>query len=242
MKKQFLFFTLILLSFLSYSIDVPKTQGFVSDYENIFTPDQTENLKNILSEYETATSIEIAILTISDYGDDIFNFAQETATQWGIGKEGVDNGLLVIISKNNNEFRVQTGYGLEGYLPDAYLKNIGDSITSSYFKNEQYYEGTLIFINSCKFRIEKEGGYTEETNKELIKENKPNEFLLLLKSVPLWVWILLGGIWLIIFFKNPKFALDILLIVFYILASGGKDKGKGFGGGKFGGGGSGSKW
>lgn len=153
----------------------------------------------------------------------------------------MDNGLLIIISKDNNEFRVQTGYGLEGYLPDGYLKNIGDSITRSFFKNEKYYEGVLVFINSCKTRIEKEGGYTEETNNELIA---PNEFILLLKSIPLWVWLLLGGIWLIIFFKNPKLALDILLIGFYILAafSGGKDKGKGFDGGKFGGGGSGSKW
>lgn len=53
MKRQILFFTLVLLSFLSYSIDVPKTQGFVSDYENIFTPEQITNLNNIISEYET---------------------------------------------------------------------------------------------------------------------------------------------------------------------------------------------
>lgn len=248
MKKQFLFFTLVLLSIFVYGIDVfvdiPKSNGFVSDYENIFTPEQSENLKNILSEYESETSIEIAVLTISDYGDDIFEFAQETATQWGIGKEGIDNGLLIIISKSNKKIRAQTGYGLEGYLPDGYLSEIGDSIARSYFKNEQYYEGVLLFINSCKARIEKEGGYTEETNEELIK-NTPNIFITLLKRIPLWVWLLLGGIWILIFIINPKLALDILLYIFYILSqfAGSKNSdSKGFGGGKFGGGGSTSNW
>jgi len=80
MKKIILFITLLFLTCLSYGIEIPKPNGYVSDYENLFTSEQKQELTNILTDYEKATTIEIAILTVSDYGDDIFDFAQEKIT------------------------------------------------------------------------------------------------------------------------------------------------------------------
>jgi hypothetical protein len=136
MKKTFFIVVLLILSYVGFSQTIPENKGYVTDYENLFTPEQNAQLTKILTDYEQKTSIEIAVLTVKDFESDIADFAQKTATKWGLGKKGVDNGLLIIISKNKKVFRSETGYGLEGYLPDGWLKLQGDSIVKSYFKND----------------------------------------------------------------------------------------------------------
>jgi uncharacterized protein len=236
MKKIVLALLLMFITCLSYGQTIPKSKGFVSDYENIFTPEQNSNLTNILTDYERKTSIEIAVLTVSDFESDIADFAQKTATEWGIGKKGIDNGLLIVISKNKKVLRTQTGYGLEGYLPDGWLKHTGDSIGIKY--KDQYYDGTLELINLCKNKIGKE--YSADTNKKLIEKNKSkkqNIISWMIQNVPWYVWVIIIVIWLIILIIDPSLALWIL----FLGLSSGKG-GKGFGGGKFGGGGSNSSW
>lgn len=241
-----LFLSIVLslfLSFSSFSQTIPKSQGFVSDYENLFTTEQKSKLTKILSDYEDSTTIEIAILTVPDFESDIADFAQKTATEWGIGKKGINNGLLIVISKNKKVLRSQTGYGLEGYLPDGWLKHTGDSVSIKYTDD---YEKTLYFVNKIKERIGKEG-YSEDHNKELIKNNKKSEkkpglLKWMIQNVPWYVWIGLIVGWIILFFIWPEGALWIVYILLSSSGKGGGGGGKGFGGGSFGGGGSSSKW
>jgi len=242
MKKSLFLFSFLLFTCLLFGQTIPKNIGYVSDYENIFTAEQKTELTNILLEYENNTTIEIAILTVPDFESDIADFAQKTATEWGIGKKDVNNGLLIVISKNRKVLRCQTGYGLEGYLPDGWLKHIGDSITSNY--SGKYYEGTLELISKTKTRIGKEG-YSEDNNKLLIDKNKKSKkdvsiIEWMLTNVPWYVWIFIIGGWIVLFIISPDTALWLLFFAF----SKGKDSGdsKGFGGGGFGGGGSSSKW
>lgn len=129
MKKLLLLATLFFISIASFS-QVPKYIDWISDYENVFTTEQKRELSNLLSNYEKENTIEIKVLTIGEY-DDIFDLAQETFQKWGVGKKDIDNGLLIVLSKNKREFRAHSGYGLEGYLPDGWLKHKGDSITNA---------------------------------------------------------------------------------------------------------------
>jgi uncharacterized protein len=238
MKRLLLFATLLIISLASFS-QVPKYLGWVSDHEKIFTQEQNRVLSNTLSNYEKQTTIEIKVLTIAEYEGDIFDFAQETAETWGVGKKDIDNGLLIVLLKNNRILRSQTGYGLEGYLPDGWLKHVGDSITKADLKNGEYYKGVTSFVEKCKERIGKEG-YSEEHNEELIKENEDSSILKwLIEHVPWYVWILIVVGWIILFFICP----DCALILLYIVTAGkGGGGGSSGGGGKFGGGGSSSSW
>ena len=240
--KKLLIIILLFLSYSSYTQTIPKSKGYVSDYENIFTEEQKSELTNILLDYENKTTIEIAILTVPDFESDIADFAQKTATEWGVGKKDVNNGLLIVISKNKKVLRCQTGYGLEGYLPDGWLKHIGDSITSNY--KDRYYDGTLELINKTKSRIGKEG-YSEDHNKELIdktKKSKKDESAIewMVENVS-WYWIfIIVALWFGLFLISPDTAIWILI---FALSKGDNDSdSKGFGGGKFGGGGSSSRW
>jgi len=243
MKKIFLIL-LLFLSYSSFSQTIPKSKGYVSDYENIFTPEQNSQLTKLLLDYEKETTIEIAILTVPDFESDAADFAQKTAEKWGIGKKDINNGLLILMSKNKGVIRFQTGYGLEGYIPDGWLKHIGDSVISV---SKNSYDIPILLIEKIKQRIGKEG-YSQDHNKELIDKNKkakskeesPIEWMLTHMS---WYWILIIVVlWFLLFLISPDTALWIL---FFALSKGESDSdsgSKGFGGGLFGGGGSTSSW
>ncbi|MCK9415997.1 TPM domain-containing protein [Candidatus Dojkabacteria bacterium] len=236
MKKIVLFITLLFLACLSYCVEIPKPNGYVSDYENLFTSEQKQELINILTDYEKTTTIEIAVLTVSDYGDDIFDFAQETATKWGIGKDSTNNGLLIVISKNHKKWRFQTGYGLEGYLPDGWLKGIGDETAEEYFKKDNFYEGTINIINECKTRIEKDGGYNYDNNELLSAKHKKQT-----KDIITWIVIIIVIIIILCVIFPDTFGLFIISLIFGGNSNSGSSGG-GFGGGGFGGGGAGGSW
>jgi len=104
MKRILLSLTLLFFVTFSFS-QVPKYLGYVSDHEKIFTPEENIELTNFLMNYEKQTTIEIKVLTIADYDGDIFDFAQETAEKWGIGKKKLDNGMLIVLSKNKGVLR-----------------------------------------------------------------------------------------------------------------------------------------
>lgn len=190
-----------------------------------------------MSNYEKETTIEIKVLTIGEY-DDIFDLAQETFEKWGVGKKDIDNGLLIVLSKNKREFRAHSGYGLEGYLPDGWLKHKGDSITNANLSKDEYYEGVVSFLNECKVRIGKEG-YSEEHNEELIKQNNEDDSILswMIENIPWYVWILIVVGWLLLYLICPNCALMILYII--TAGKGGSSSG---GGERSGGGGSTSRW
>lgn len=240
MKKLFLVLSAFFISYLTFSQDIPKCKGYVSDYESLFTAEQNSNITRILSDYEKETSIQIFILTVPEFESDIADFAQNTFTNWKIGQRGVDNGLLIVISKNKRIFRSHPGYGLEGYLPDAWIKHTGDSIGIKYAG--QYYDGVLMYINQIKERIGSE--YSKDNNEKLINSSNTYEKEInitdLIKKIPWYFWVIIIVAWFILLLIKPDAALWIL----YIFILSGKNGGSGGsgGGGNSGGGGSNSKW
>ena len=134
MKTKILITFLLLCSLSVFSQQIPKFEDWVTDNEKLFTPEQKASLIKMITDYRDSTSVEIAILTVPTFESSIDDFAQKTATEWKIGKKDVDNGLLIVLSKQKKVLRSQTGYGLEGYLPDGWLKLEGDSIVQKYFK------------------------------------------------------------------------------------------------------------
>ena len=178
--KKLITFLFLILALYSSSQDVlnMKPTGFVNDYEDLFTDIQEAYLDSIISDYEKKTSIEFAIVTIADFD---FNFDTELFNKWKIGKQYVNNGLLLIISKKQRQISIKTGYGLEPLLPDAILLRIVNKIKYDTLSKELYFEGVkniiLSFINvigteNYDFLIEK-----NKIEKQKAKQ-KLNEFLM----------------------------------------------------------------
>ena len=81
--------------------------------------------KKAAEEISSQTGAEVAVVTIATLeGEPIENYAVELFEQWGIGKEGEDNGVLFIAAIEDKKMRIEVGYGLEGTLTDAETKLI----------------------------------------------------------------------------------------------------------------------
>ena len=134
----FLFIPTILLAFT-----VPnRPTSFVSDYAGMLSAQEKSDLEQKISNFEKATSNEIAVVTIPSLdGDTIENVAQEIFTKWGIGKADKNNGVLVLISLADRKTRIHTGYGVEGELTDIGTSYIQSDVISPAFKEGKYYDG-----------------------------------------------------------------------------------------------------
>ena len=125
--------------------DIPKKPDFqtsVYDYINLLTPVQKSDLEQKLIKYSdtTSTQIVVAIIT-STNGENINYLGANWLTKWGIGQAKEDNGILIILAKDDRKIAINTGYGVEHLLTDAMSKRIIENNIIPYFKQDDYYGG-----------------------------------------------------------------------------------------------------
>ena len=133
------------LALAAHAQDVPprpNPQRLVNDLAHVMQPQEADALEQKLVAYDDSTSSQIAVVTVPSLGgSDIFSYAQKLYQAWGIGRKGKDNGLLILVAIQEHQVRIHTGYGLEGAVPDALAKRIGDNTLAPAFKQNQYYAG-----------------------------------------------------------------------------------------------------
>lgn len=152
----FFSFMTILLFTSVHALDVPAPQGYVRDDAGILVEYESA-LEQRLQQLETDTSVEIAVLTIPTLeGEDISLYAGNVFDTWRIGQADIDNGLLILISLNDRAYFFQTGYGLEGTLPDIVLGRMGRDILVPYFREGEYGEGINAVVSEMESYIRKD--------------------------------------------------------------------------------------
>lgn len=113
-------FFISIMSISSFALDVPVLQGRVNDYAELLTQAQRGKLENALRDLEDETTVQVAILTVKDLqGYGIEPYSLEVAETWGLGQKEKDNGLLILYAVEEDIYRVEVGYGLEGAIPDG---------------------------------------------------------------------------------------------------------------------------
>jgi len=136
----------LLVGFTTLSLaakDVPPPSNtLVTDFAGILQPQEQAALERKLVAYDDSTSTQIAVvIERSLEGDDLFNYTLRLVEEWGIGREGKDNGILLYIAYDDRKIIIQTGYGTEGFLPDALAKRIIENVLKPTFRQNQYYAG-----------------------------------------------------------------------------------------------------
>jgi uncharacterized protein len=138
--------------------------GFVNDFAGLLKPETKESLLVTLSQFKQATTSEIAVVTVNNLGgDSIENFAHELFREWEIGTKEKDNGVLLLVSKEDRKVRIEVGYGLEGALPDATAHAIIQNNIIPEFKNDNYDLGIKYGVESIILATK--GEYTESEPK-----------------------------------------------------------------------------
>ena len=145
MKKLFLF-VLALSGLMAHAqFDIPKKPSFqtsVYDYEDILNPSQEKQLEEKLIKYSDSTSTQIVVVTIPTLkGEDIGVLATNWAHKWGIGQENEDNGMIILLSKNDREISIRSGYGIEDRMTAGITGEIIRNVITPYFKVDNYFEG-----------------------------------------------------------------------------------------------------
>ncbi len=141
--RKICFLLISLISpFLVYAQNIPQPSGWVNDFAGVIGNEYKEKLNSLIEELEQKTSSEIAVVTvnsISPYGE--IEYARLLFDNWKPGKKGKDNGALVLLAIKERRWRIETGYGVEGILPDGLCGEIGRNYMVPYFKEGNYGEG-----------------------------------------------------------------------------------------------------
>ncbi|MEM9835399.1 MAG: TPM domain-containing protein [Bacteroidota bacterium] len=146
MSTRYLFLFLCLLLQLTPAWaqrDIPpKREYLLHDYADLFSRQEEITLGQKLANYARETSTQIVVVTeTSLQGETAFDRSLNIAHGWGVGgSEQKDNGVLIYVAKNDRKVQIQTGYGAEGFLPDAMARRIVDNTIIPKFRQGKFYE------------------------------------------------------------------------------------------------------
>jgi uncharacterized membrane protein YgcG len=152
-----------IFSITVFAFEIPKKpvpNRFVNDYIGMLTADQVKTLEDKLVDFDQKTSIQIVIVILDDLdGEEPSVVATDIGESWGVGQKELDNGIVFLIVKYNQnaieklftdkrgDCWIAPGYGLEEYITDYDATNISKSEFIPYAKEDKYYEGITNTIN-----------------------------------------------------------------------------------------------
>ncbi|MBI4206730.1 MAG: YgcG family protein [Betaproteobacteria bacterium] len=138
----FLFLGAILAWPLPAEVPVPPLTARVTDLTGTLPSDQRTALEQRLAAFEAKKGSQIAVLLVpTTQPETIEQYAIRVAEQWKLGRNGVDDGVLLLVAMKDRTVRIEVGYGLEGALPDATAKRIVEEYIVPRFKQGDFSGG-----------------------------------------------------------------------------------------------------
>lgn len=136
---------------------IPELSSRVTDLTQTLSATEQAQLEQKLAAFEEKKGSQIALLIVpTTQPEDIAQYSIRVVEKWKIGREKVDDGLLLLIAKDDRKMRIEVGYGLEGAIPDLYAKRIISDIISPKFKQGDFYGGLDAGLNSLIGLVEGE--------------------------------------------------------------------------------------
>ncbi|OGP61738.1 MAG: hypothetical protein A2V67_10280 [Deltaproteobacteria bacterium RBG_13_61_14] len=183
---------------------VPRYQGWVSDYARVLDASSKAHLFALIQELKDKTGAEIAVLTVDTTGgEDIGDYALAVAEEWKPGEKDKDNGVVFVSAVQDRKMYILVGYGLEGILPDGKVGGIEDQYVIPAFKRGDYGGGIRAGVSALAEVIAEDAGVSlnQAPRSPLRPDRGPNlnlgHFLLILivflflgrlLFVPFWGW------------------------------------------------------
>jgi len=149
---------LFLLGSTAYAkVAVPQLSARVTDLTGTLDVSQKQILETRLAEFEAKKGVQIAVLLVpTTQPETIEQYGIRVSEAWKLGRKGIDDGVLLLVAKEDRTLRIEVGYGLEGVIPDAVAKRIISETIIPYFKNANYYNGIAIGVEQLVAIIEGE--------------------------------------------------------------------------------------
>lgn len=126
----------------SAEVAVPPLTARVTDLTATLSGSQRQTLEEELRAFEAQHGAQVAVLLVpSTQPEAIEQYSMRVVEAWRLGQKGKDNGVFILIAKNDRKLRIEVGYGLEGDLPDATARRIIDETITPYFKQGDFAGG-----------------------------------------------------------------------------------------------------
>jgi len=139
-----LLFCLLVGAAAAFGLEVPRLSGRVNDLAGMISPPARAALEAELADLERTDSTQVVVLTVTSLdGDVLEEFSIRVADAWKIGRKGKDNGVLLIVSKQDRKMRIEVGRGLQGVLTDLQAGRIIDGVIKPRFKQGRFDDGFL---------------------------------------------------------------------------------------------------
>ena len=218
----------------------PKPDRYFNDYAGVVDQAIALELNEQLAQFErdTSTQLLVAIYPSMESESSVADYTQRIAKTWGVGQKGRNNGAVFFVFVADHQMFIQTGYGLEGALPDATCFDITHNLVAPSFKRNDYAGGLKAGVTALMQAVRGEYKGTGRTHKEGETGNAG--------SFPIGLIIFLV---ILTFIIASRFGRKRRRGYGYSGWAGGSSSGGGGGfsgfsggGGSFGGGGAGSSW
>ena len=140
---------------------IPPLKSRVTDLAGMLKPDQQAALEKTLQAHEAKTGNQVAVLLIKSTAPEVIEqYSIRLAEAWRIGRKGVDDGVILIIAKDNprdlRRMRLEVGRGAEGVITDAMSKRILQDIIAPYFRKNDFYGGLNAGVDAIHKLLNKE--------------------------------------------------------------------------------------
>lgn len=127
---------------------VPPLTGHVVDRTASLPADRRQAIEAALSAFEASAGSQIVVLMVaSTQPEDIFSYANRVANAWKIGRQGVGDGLLLVVAKDDRTLRIEVSKTLEGAIPDLAAKQIMDTAITPRFREGDFAGGIEAGVN-----------------------------------------------------------------------------------------------
>lgn len=146
-----LLLALLLSAAAAAEVAVPPLRSRVTDLTGTLTARQQQTLERELAAFEQARGTQIAVLLVPTTGEEsIEQYSIRVVDQWKLGRQGVDDGMLLLVAKNDRTVRVEVGYGLEGAIPDAVANRVVEDIIVPRFKQGDFFAGVAAGVDALQ--------------------------------------------------------------------------------------------
>jgi uncharacterized protein len=149
LKLLALFLLFLLAGSAQAQQPVPPLAGRVNDLTATLSADQRQALETKLAAFEAEKGSQMVVLLVpTTEPETIEQFGIRVAEAWKLGRKGVDDGVLLLVAKEDRTLRIEVGYGLEGAIPDAIAKRVIEEVILPRFRDGDFAGGVSAGVDS----------------------------------------------------------------------------------------------
>jgi uncharacterized protein len=144
-------------AFAADEVAVPPLKARVTDLTGTLSAPQIQTLDARLRDFEHAKGSQVAVLIVpTTQPETIEQYSIRVADAWKVGRAKIDDGVILLVAKDDRKLRIEVGYGLEGAIPDAIAKRVVSDVIAPHFRTGDFYGGIVAGTDALMKLIEGE--------------------------------------------------------------------------------------